>query len=138
MKKISVALCVDKKRGTLFFGKRQSRDKLLIEEFVNSYLTHGIYVNEYSSPLFQNYEGIHITSDPIGDCPDGGMCFIENIDIKAHLDIIDMIVLYNWNVSYPSDSFFDIGLRKNGYKLLGKRDIVGNSHDVITKETYKK
>ncbi len=138
MKKIAVALCVDDDNGMTFFGKRQSRDRSLISEFVHSNRNRPIYISPFSAKLFSEYEGINICEDPLGDCVDGGICFIENIDITPYLDIIDMIVLYRWNMSYPADTYFTPDLRKQKYRYLGALDIRGSSHDNITKESYKK
>lgn len=138
MRKIAVVLCLDNKNGMTFFGKRQSRDKNLISELVSSNHRRKIYSENYSSILFDGYEGVNFSDNPLEICEDGGTCFIEKSDVTPYLDDIDIFIIYKWNKSYPADKFFTVNLRQQGYTLLGKVDIVGNSHDKITKETYKK
>ena len=138
MRKIAVALCLDNKSGMTFFGKRQSRDRVLISELVKSNSRRKIYAENYSSIIFEGHENINFCDNPLADCPDGGTCFIEKSDVTPYLDDIDIFIIYRWNTTYPADKFFTVNLRQNGFTLLGKVDIVGSSHDKITKETYRK
>ena len=138
MRKIAVALCLDSKGGMTFFGKRQSRDRVLISELVKSNSRRPIYAENYSSIIFEGHENINFSDNPLADCPDGGTCFVEKSDLLPYLDDIDIFIIYKWNTAYPADKTFPINLRQNSFTLLGKVDFVGSSHDKITKETYRR
>ena len=44
--------------------------------------------------------------------------------------------MYRWNRVYPADTYFDIDLVKEGFVLRDTRELEGNSHEKITKETF--
>ena len=135
-KKITVALTLDDDGGMTFFGKRQSRDRVLISELCDS-IPGKIYINNFSSHVFAGHEDKAIISaDPIADCPDGGTVFIENLPLAPHADMIERIILYKWNTRYPSDKRIDISF--SGYEVEGKKEFAGRSHDKITKLTMRR
>ena len=137
MKKITVAITVDDNMGIAFNKRRQSRDKLLIKDLVNT-TTGQIYISSYSAPLFTEYEGrIEIVENPIAECPDGACCFIEMTEIAEYKDLVSELIIYHWNRLYPSDKKLDLDIQKCGLKIAERYEFAGNSHDVITKETYK-
>lgn len=135
-KKITVAICLDDEGGMTFFGKRQSRDRILIGELCDS--TDGkIYVNNFSSFLFgDRTEKVCISDDPLAECPDGGTVFVENLALAPHLDKIDKILLYKWNTRYPYDRKIDISFSQ--FKTVSKKEFAGSSHDKITKLTMRR
>ena len=138
MKKIKVIITVDKNNGLFFNHRRQSRDRFLIDDMCRK--TEGkIYISEHSALLFDGYsDKIIVTCDPLNDCPDGGYAFIEGTQISPYLDQIDEIIVYNWNMQYPSDMRLDTDIKSIGFKMTAKYDFKGNSHDKITKGIYKK
>ena len=129
---------MDDEGGMLFFGKRQSRDRLLIADLINSASGRPVYASLFSKVLFEEATGVNITDDPVADCPDGGICFIENISLMPILDRIGEIVIYRWNRLYPSDKKIDIEPRDLGFRLKESYDFVGTSHNKITKEVYER
>ena len=131
MKSITVAVCLDDKGGMTIFGKRQSRDRVLISELCDS--TGGvIYISEFSKLLFAPHEGKYqICADPLSECPDGGVCFIENLPLLPHLPEIGTLIMYKWNEVYPSDKKIDIQF--DNFTVVGKKEFAGSSHDNITK-----
>lgn len=138
MKKITVALVIDDNGGMLLFGKRQSRDRILIEEFVNSMRGKKIYISSFSRLIFEPHENITVCENPISECESGDVCFIENIDIAPYLDVINTLIVYHWNRLYPSDVKFNVDIEKSGYKLDSSLEFAGSSHEKITKEIYTK
>ncbi len=138
MKKITVAVCVDNEGGMLFFGKRQSRDRVLITELIEWSAGRKIYISPFSKVLFPDEGTAIIADDPIAECPEGGICFIENIDILPVIDSVGELVIYRWNRLYPSDKKLDIDPVSHGFILKEKTDFVGSSHEKITKEVYRK
>ena len=138
MKKITVAVVLDENEGMLLFGKRQSRDRVLIGEFVDFAKDAPIYVSEFSKKLFESYENVTFCHNPLIEAPDGAFCFIENFLLSNYLDIIDTLIIYRWNRLYHSDVTFDVDVTKAGYKLESVIEYQGSSHDRITKEIYRK
>ena len=138
MRNITVAITVDDKMGLAFNKRRQSRDKNLIADLCDK-TTGAIYVSEYSAPLFSEHEDrIAIVENPIEQCPDGGICFVEMTHLLDHVDDISKLIIYHWNRLYPSDKKLDIDLRFSGFKMTAKYEFAGNSHDKITKGIYEK
>ena len=138
MRKLTVAVTVDDKMGIAFNKRRQSRDKLLIEDLCK-YTDGDIYVTSYSAALFEDFnDRIKIVVDPIRQCPDGGLCFLELTDIAEHIDNITQLIIYRWNKVYPSDKKLGINITESKLKLISSCDFIGKSHDKITKEIYQK
>ena len=117
-----VIVCVDDNLGMAFNGRRQSRDRKLLEYLIKRYGT--LTVDEYSLPLFDG--GV-----AVGEFLEG-VCFVEK-DIPQNPD---KITLCKWNRVYPADCYFDIPLEN--YKLTFCQDIAGFSHEKITIEEYVK
>lgn len=137
MKKITVAVCLDDECGMMFNNRRQSRDRVMISEFLNS--TEGkIYIHPYSAMLFGDCERVVISNDPLPECEDGCIAFIEQLPIRPHLDSVERFIVYRWNRLYPSDKYFDIDLDNSGFILKSKKDFEGSSHDRITKGIYER
>ena len=137
MRKLTVAVTVDDKMGIAFNKRRQSRDKLLIEDLCKN--TEGvIYVTSYSAPLFEDFsDRIKIVDDPISDCPEGGCCFLELTQISDHVNSISKLIIYRWNKVYPSDKKLGIDMNEYDMRLISSYDFTGKSHDKITKEIYQ-
>lgn len=138
MKQITVAVVLDDNEGMLLFGKRQSKDRVMIAEFVSSVGAENICVSPFSKRLFEAYEGVRYSDSPIEDCNDGGACFIENEPLEPHADCIGTLIIYRWNRLYHSDVKFDINPKEKGFKLESVSEFQGSSHDKITKEVYRR
>lgn len=135
MRNITVAIAVDERMGIGFNKRRQSCDRIMIEELIRSQAGK-IYVSEYSKELFLDFEDrIEVVKNPIEDCKDGECCFVELCDIKKHLNEISILIIYYWNRHYPSDITLSANL--DGYTLVSTKDFAGSSHEKITKKIYK-
>lgn len=138
MKKLTVVATVDDRMGVAFNKRRQSRDVKLIEDLIRS-TDRTIYVTEYSEPLFEGHiDRIIVAKDPMSECPDGGVCFIELTPLAGKAEEISTLILYRWNKVYPSDKKLGIDIDDSGFKLTGTTEFSGKSHDKITKEVYVK
>ena len=138
MKKITVAVCVDDNLGMTFLGKRVSRDRILVEEFMEMAKGKRVLASTFSKILFQNYPDVMLCDDPFGEASDGDFCFIENLYLRPHLEDIATLVIYRWNRAYPKDMRLDVSPDADGFKLIEVKEFVGSSHDKITKEVYSK
>ena len=136
MRSITVAVCLDDRGGMLFFGRRQSRDRVLISELIQS--TEGkVYINKFSELLFEPHrEHVVICDDPMRECPDGGTVFVENLPLLPYFDDISQIILYKWNKNYPSDKRIDI--KFDAFRVVSDTAFVGSSHDKINKVILKR
>jgi len=138
MKKLTVAVVLDDKEGMMIFGKRQSRDRVMIADFVSSVKDKPIYVSPFSRIIFEPHESVNYVENPFIESSDDGACFIENFALSPYIDMIETLIVYRWNELYPSDVKFDVNIEKAGYKLVSSYDFVGSSHERITKEVYER
>ena len=137
-RKIKVAITLDDNGGLMFNKRRQSRDKRLIADLCAK-TTGFIYISPYSKLLFEEYQDrIKIADNPLVECPDGSTAFVEGQTLGEYIDDIDELLVYKWNRLYPSDIKIDIDIKSEGFKMHAKYEFVGNSHDKITKEVYRK
>lgn len=137
MKSLSVAVCVDERGGMTFFGKRQSRDRVLIQELLDS--TKGkVYIRKFSSLLFEGHEDrIVVCEDPFSGAGDDDVIFIEDMPLKDKTNEIDRLIVYCWGKVYPSDK--KLGFKpEECFRAIESSEFAGSSHDKITKTVYKK
>ena len=136
MRDITVAICLDDRGGMLFFGRRQSRDRVLISELVDS-VDKKIYINSFSKLLFEPHaDKVVICDNPLLECPDGGIVFVEDLPLQPYLADISKIILYKWNKLYPSDKRIDIDF--DDFRVVSEKIFVGSSHEKISKVTLEK
>ncbi len=134
---MTVILCLDNQNGMLFNKRRQSRDKALIADIFTMFSHQKIYINEFSRPLFAEYSDRIIVEElPLASAGSNDVCFVENMDLLPYQDNLSEIILYRWNRDYPSDVRFTMDLSQ--YTLQSKIDFVGNSHEKLTREVYRK
>lgn len=133
---MKICLCVDKKNGMMFFGKRQSQDRIQREKMLLLIGENKFWMSSYSKSLFDDLPNIIVDDNFIERAGESDFCFIE--DKEVDLSSCSTIVLYKWNRLYPADKYFDYDLKKLGYKLISKHDFVGSSHEKITEEIYEK
>lgn len=133
---MKLIFCVDDKMGLMFFGKRQSQDKVLREWIINHTQGSKLWMSSYSAKQFEGEDSIQVDEDYMTQAGEGDYCFVEDKAYSA--DSVKEIILCKWNRKYPGDKFFDIDLKASDFKKIDSRDIVGSSHDKITIETYKR
>ena len=135
---MKIIVCLDDYGGMLFNFRRQSRDRVLIEDVISDLGDRTLYILEYSELLFEGYKGRYEIVDDFSKVPDDGICFVENVDVKPYIDKISAVTVYNWNRVYPRDLAFDINLEKEGFSLMSSREFQGYSHENIRKEVYER
>ena len=137
-RKIKVAITLDDKNGMMFNKRRQSRDKNLIADLCAK-TTGFIYISPYSKLLFEEYkERVTVVDNPLSECEEGGVAFVEGLPLSPFVSDIDELTVYRWNRIYPCDVKLDVDISASGFKMAAKYEFVGNSHEKITKEVYKK
>lgn len=126
---MKLIVCLDDKNGMMFNKRRQSRDRVLIENVLELCKGEKLYANEYSSKLFpENSVEIFDDIENVGN----EYCFAENFTVKE--ENIEEIIVYKWNRLYPADTYFNIDLA--GWNLTETVDFEGSSHEKITREIY--
>lgn len=135
---MQVIVTLDDNLGMMFNHRRQSRDRLLIEDIVHTIGKSRIFIDSYSETLFENAHCNYVvSSDPLDDSETSDYCFIENRHLSNYINKIDKLIIYRWNRTYPHDFEFDIVLSKSNFKLESIDNFHGSSHE-ITKEIYAK
>lgn len=131
---MKVIICLDQNMGFSFNGKRQSKDKYVIEDITQyiEYKKSNIYVKPYSLDLFKDY---NVNSIPNSN----SYLFLEGNDvynIPNLYDKIDELIVYCWNTIYPSDSKLCLNFLK--FSNIDTYSFEGFSHEKITRFILKK
>jgi hypothetical protein len=133
---LKLIVCLDERKGMMFNNRRQSRDRVLIDNMIKMVGDDKLYIAPYSESLFENKEiKLKVKKNPL-KAADENWCFIENLPVAEYKDEIETVVIYHWNRHYPGDFFFDLEL--DSYSLESSEELVGSSHEKITKEIWKK
>lgn len=126
---MKLIVCLDDKNGMMFNKRRQSRDKILIENVLELCKGEKLYTNEYSAKLFpENTVEIIENIEEI----ENGYCFAENFLVNE--ENVEEIIAYKWNRLYPADTYFNIDL--DNWKMTETVEFEGSSHEKITREIY--
>lgn len=133
---MKLIVCLDERKGMMFNNRRQSRDRVLIDDMIEMVNGDKLYIAPYSESLFENKEiKLKVKKNPL-KAADENWCFIENLPVAEYKDEIETVVIYHWNRHYPGDFFFDLEL--DSYSLESSEELVGSSHEKITKEIWNK
>lgn len=139
---MNVIVCVDDDGGMLFNRRRQSRDRMLIEDVLamteenGSRLWIAPFSEELLAPLGAMCSFITVDDEFLNKALPQDFCFVENVSLKEYEEMIDSITVYRWNRKYPADTFFDIDL--TSWQKRGEKEFAGSSHERITREVYRK
>ena len=132
---MKLIVCIDDEKGMLFNNRRQSRDRTLIDELVQSLNGAPLIISPYSEQLFQKHSGAYaVAENPLASAANDDHVFIENIDPVPYADKISAVIIYHWNRHYPSDMTFDLDM--SPFHLAQTTEFVGYSHEKITKEVW--
>lgn len=128
---MKVAVCIDKEGGMMFFGRRQSMDRVLREKMLS--LTSGkLYLNEFTADQFENKDRLHISESFLNEAGEDDLCFVENLTFD--INKVNTLYIFNWNRLYPSDFKFNYDI--SSFKKVKTEKFEGYSHPKITLETY--
>lgn len=131
---MNIIICTDKNKGMMFGGRRQSQDSVLREKVLELSSGTRLLMNSYSAKQFGETDGITVDEDFLNKAGQGEFCFVEDKEITT--DNVESFYIFNWNRKYPGDLFFEIDLKKEGFKKVKKEEFAGSSHDKITLEIY--
>ena len=133
---MKIYLCVDDHCGLMFNHRRQSRDRVVISDIIENAGTAPIYMSEYSASLFSEYENKIISDDFLSLAGVDDLCFVEDRCLSPYKTEISELVIYRWNRTYPADFWLDLKILEPDFKLISSIDLVGYSHEKITREVY--
>ena len=89
---MKIIACVDDLGGMMFNNRRQSRDRILVEDVVRTSRGSTLYIDEYSKALFADFEGIYTVAQNMLDVATGAdFCFVENKRLGGIADRINEI-----------------------------------------------
>ncbi len=132
-----IIVCLDDKNGMLFNNRRQSRDRVLINDMCCLVGDKQLLINSFSKKLFTEVNfPVTVQESFLETAGEDDYCFVENCYIKSYVRKISVIVVYRWNRRYPADFTFDINLMEEGFKLKEVYEFRGYSHSKITREIY--
>lgn len=132
---MKLIVCIDDRMGMAFNKRRQSRDRMLIEDLVHHVGNAPLYVTPYTAKLFEGHTlDLRVTDSPLLDAKGNDYCFTE-LDTPSHDTDISELTVYRWNRHYPSDTVFPLDLSR--FTLISSSEFVGSSHEKITKEVLK-
>ena len=128
---MKLIVCLDDKNGMMFNKRRQSRDRVLIENVLELCKGEKLCTNEYSLTLFpENAVEVFENIENV----ENAYCFAENFTVNE--EFVDEIIVYKWNRVYPADTYFNIDL--NNWNLTETMEFEGLSHEKITREIYRR
>lgn len=130
---MKVIVCVDGNFGMLFNKRRQSRDKVLLEDVFKT--TEKVWIHSFSEKLFVDYGDRIIVDDAfLEKAGEKDVCFVENQRLAAYCEKINQLIVYKWNRKYPADFYLDLNLGE--WNLEETVEFAGKSHEKITREIY--
>ncbi len=136
---MNIFVCLDEKGGMTFNKRRQSSDRVIRQDILQTVGDKNLYMNSYTAKQFAQESGNLIIDD---NCLENAMAdeyvFVENLQIQNYISNIKQIIVYRWKRTYPADFFFDIDLTSSDWILSVSEEFEGYSHECIGKEIYKK
>jgi hypothetical protein len=134
---MTLVLCLDDNLGMMFNHRRQSRDRVLIEELLETVGDSRLFVSPYSKALFPEGAGsITVAEDPGIAAGEEDFAFVEDTDPAAAWEKVNSLIIYRWNRAYPADTRFTCDL--TGFRMTEVTAFEGSSHELINKEIWKK
>ena len=133
---MKLIFCIDDICGMMFFGRRQSQDRILRDYLVERVGAGRLWMSAYSGRQFLPNDVVVIDDAYLSKAGAEDYVFVE--DGEYDLSLADEVILCHWNRRYQADRFFAEDLRAQGFKKTDTTQIKGSSHDKITIETYRR
>lgn len=131
-----LVICVDDKGGMAFNGRRQSMDRLLRADLLQTVGEAPLWMSPYSAKQFDPAPAnLRAAEDFLDRAGKGAYCFAEFPPLAQVLDRAEGLVVYRWNRTYPADRHLDFA-PADQFTLVSAADFPGSSHKTLTKEVY--
>ena len=134
-----IIAAVDNNFGSLFYGKRTTKDREVQKRILTLRDNELLYMNQYTAEQFKDMDllsNIVIMDTFLQEAKKGEYCFVEDMQLKPYIHNIEKIILFKWNRCYPSTFKLDFIPEKNGWTCTKTEDFKGYSHDKITMEYW--
>lgn len=133
-----LVICVDDKGGMAFNGRRQSMDKLLRADLLQTAGERPLWVSPYTAKQFDPAPAnLRVSEDFLDRAGEGEYCFAEFPPPAQAPDRAEGLVVYRWNRVYPADQYLDFD-PADRFTLVSAAEFPGSSHKTLTKEVYTK
>lgn len=131
--------CVDDRLGILFNHRRVSLDLAIAQDIAQWTQNTTLYMDHYSSELFQGVELHHMMLDShLPKTTLAGWQFIEQQPIPTTFHSGDQWLIYYFNRRYPSDVQLPMDLNHDAcWSIVEATSFVGQAHDKITRVLYR-
>ena len=134
---MNVIVCLSDGGGMMFNNRRQSRDAQVMKDIEKLVCDGVVFISEFSLSLFsESRVSVIAVSDPLSAAVPDDFVFLEDRGVGEHVLEIDKLIIYKWNRHYPTDFKFDIDPAAVGMKLSETVELVGKSHEKITREIW--
>lgn len=134
---MTLVLCLDDECGMMFNHRRQSRDRVLVDELLKTVGDRRLFVSPYSAALFPpDAACVTRAEDPCAEAGEDDLVFVEDTDPTAAWEKVTTLIIYRWNRAYPADTYFTCDLA--GFRMTDVDAFEGSSHELINKEIWKK
>ena len=135
---MTVIVCVDDRLGVAFNKRRQSRDRVVVEDILKSAQGGRLVISPYSKMIFADDAPLTVSDNPLDEATENDFVFIEDRAISGYEKRLSGMIIYRWNKLYPSDRALDVLPTDAGLRLKESAEFKGYSHEKITKEIYLK
>ena len=139
---MTLILCIDDNGGIAFCGKRQSKDRVVLEDIRRISEGGCLWVSPYTQALFMEYgleeimPQLHTDTVPGARAQTGDYLFWEaGVEFPAGKKI-EQMVLYVWGRSYPATETAQFP--KGAWALESVESLQGYSHPEIVKIHLKR
>lgn len=138
---MKIAVAIDDNNGVMFNHRRLSKDAELRKRLLKLVGENTLYIAPFSERQFNDeivsgLYNIKVDENFIDHAGDDDYCFIEDVDVSGHFDLVSEVILYKWNREYPADTYFFFPAED--YEQVSEEDFVGSSHEAITEERFVK
>ena len=134
---MKLIVCLDDRGGMLFNKRRVSSDRVVTEKVKELCREQKLFVTPYTYKLFAAEENVICTEEPFSAAIDHWY-FAEDRDVSCLLPLVEQVVIFYWNRTYPADLYFPVEKVRNDWKRICSEEFCGHSHQRITMEVYSR
>lgn len=133
-----LVVAIDDHMGMFFNHRRQSQDRILREDLLQTVGKSRLWLSPYTANQFDSEQDTRVCVDNsfFEKAGTGEYCFLEDPDDLTDISKVEELIIYRWNRVYPSDRTLPIDLQR--WSLTHISELSGHSHKKITKEVYSR
>lgn len=131
---------IDENNGLSFNNRRQTQDSFLIKHMIEIAERESsiIWIKDRSKDLFEGYSNVQILDVDCFSIPAGDFIFLEDGDANEVAMASDVIYLYQWDKTYPSDEVFVFTNQLlNAFDVVESEEIEGEYHSIYFEKWEK-